>query len=63
MTFTTGYTRNIGKLGVNGTYNMVDSSTSDVKSMTIAVTDRNNVNNLWSASVYLHEVVSTSIEF
>ena len=63
MAFVVGFTRNIAKIGVNGTFSMVDSSTTDVKSITVQVTDRNNVNNLWSASVYLHEVVSTSIEF
>ena len=63
MAFVVGFTRNIAKIGVNGTFSMVDSSTTDVKSITVQVTDRNNVNNLWSASVYLHEVVSTAIEF
>tara|TARA_Y100001973_G_C5194686_1_gene333402 strand:+ start:472 stop:1344 length:873 start_codon:yes stop_codon:yes gene_type:complete len=63
MAFVVGFTRNIAKIGVNGTFSMVDSSTSDVKSITVQVTDRNNVNNLWSASVYLHEVISTSITF
>ena len=63
MTFTIGFTRNIGKLGVNGTYAMADTSTSDVKSISIQVSDRNNVNNIWSATVYLHELVSTSVTF
>jgi hypothetical protein len=63
MAFVVGFTRNIAKIGVNGSFSMVDSSTTDVKSITVQVTDRNNVNNLWSASVYLHEVVSTAIEF
>tara|TARA_R100000655_G_scaffold107229_1_gene157396 strand:+ start:5604 stop:6485 length:882 start_codon:yes stop_codon:yes gene_type:complete len=63
MTFTVGFTRNIGKLGVNGTYAMADVSTSDVKAITIQVSDRNNVDNIWSATVYLHELVSTNVTF
>jgi len=68
MAFVIGFTRNIAKIGVNGTFTMVDSSATgddgiDYKSITVEVTDRNNVNNLWTASVYLHEVVSTAIEF
>ena len=64
MAFVIGFTRNIAKIGVNGTFTMVDSSATsvsgdDIKSITVEVTDRNNVNNLWTASVYLHEVVST----
>ena len=63
MAFIVGFTRNIGKIGVNGTKAMVDSSTTDVKSITIAVSDRSNVTNIWSATVYIHELVSTSITF
>ena len=63
MAFVVGFTRNIAKVGANGSFSMVDSSTRDVKAITVEVTDRNNVNNLWSASVYLHEVVSTTTTF
>jgi hypothetical protein len=63
MTFTVGFDRNIGKLGVNGTYAMADTSTTDVKSISIQVSDRNNVNNIWSATVYLHELISTDVSF
>lgn len=63
MTFIVGFTRNIGKVGVNGSFSMVDTSTSDVKSISIQVTDRNNVSNIWSATVYIHEIVSTAITF
>tara|TARA_R110002020_G_scaffold402108_1_gene612297 strand:- start:916 stop:1800 length:885 start_codon:yes stop_codon:yes gene_type:complete len=63
MTITVGFDRNIGKLGVNGTFAVADTSTSDVKSISIQVSDRNNVNNIWSATVYLHELVSTSVTF
>lgn len=69
MVFITGFTRNIAKYdsgggaGVNGSFSMVDSSTTDLKSMTIQVTDRNNVNNVWSAIVYIHEIISTSKTF
>ena len=63
MTFIVGFTRNIGKVGVNGSFSMVDTSTTDVKSISIQVTDRNNVSNIWSATVYIHEIVSTAITF
>ena len=51
-TITTYNSRVLGKDGVNGTAAIVgvDSGT-----ITIAVSDRNNVNNSWSAVVYLHE--------
>ena len=60
MSFVVGITRNIAKIGVNGTCIMADSTTGGVPSISVNVTDRNNVNNLWSASVTLHEVVSTT---
>ena len=60
MTFTTGFTRNIAKVGVNGTFAMIDSGSN---TMTVQVTDRNNVNNIWNAIVYLHELTSTNITF
>ena len=41
MAFVVGFTRNIAKIGVNGTFRQVDSSTTDVKSITVQVTDRN----------------------
>ena len=63
MTFTIGFTRNIAKLGVNGTFAMADTSTTDVKSISIQVSDRNNVTNIWSATVYLHELISTNVTF
>jgi hypothetical protein len=63
MTITVGFDRNIGKLGVNGTFAVADTSTTDVKSISIQVSDRNNVNNIWSATVYLHELISTSVTF
>jgi len=63
MAFIVGFTRNIGKIGVNGTKAMVDTSTTDIKSISIAVSDRTNVTNIWSATVYIHELVSTSITF
>jgi len=58
MSFVIGFERNIAKIGVNGTCNMVDSTTGGVPSITVQCTDRNTVNNLWSASVTLHEVIS-----
>jgi len=63
MAFIVGYTRNIGKIGVNGTAVMIDSTTGGVPSVSVQVTDRNNVTNIWSATVTLHELISTNITF
>jgi hypothetical protein len=64
MAFIVGFTRNIGKIGVNGTAIMRDSSISAaVRSISILVDDRNNVTNVWSATVTLHELISTNIVF
>ena len=60
MAFVIAFTRNIAKIGQNGTCIMADTSTSDLKSISVNVQDRNNVHNLWSASVTLHEVISTT---
>ena len=57
MAFIVGYTRNIGKIGVNGTAVMIDTVTTP-PSITIQVSDRNNVTNIWSATVTLHELTS-----
>ena len=51
--------RVLGKIGVNGTANVVDVSTGTVS---IAVSDRAGVNNIWNATVYLHET-KTNITF
>ena len=63
MAFIVGYTRNIGKIGVNGTTVMVDSTTGGVPSISIQVTDRINVTNIWSATVTLHELISINTKF
>ena len=63
MAFIVGFTRNIGKIGVNGTAVMIDSTTGGVPSISLQVTDRNNVTNIWSATVTLHELISTNITF
>ena len=63
MAFIVGFTRNIGKVGVNGSFAMVDTSTADVKSISVQCTDRNNVENVWSAKVYIHETILTSKSF
>ena len=63
MAFIVGFTRNIGKIGVNGTTAMVDSTAGGVDSISVQVTDRNNVTNIWSATVYLHELISTETRF
>ena len=60
MSFIVGFSRNIAKIGQNGTCIMADSTTGGVASISVNVTDRNNVQNLWSASVTLHEVVTTT---
>tara|TARA_R110000824_G_scaffold9768_1_gene43174 strand:+ start:4640 stop:5527 length:888 start_codon:yes stop_codon:yes gene_type:complete len=60
MSFIIGISRNIAKIGVNGTCIMADSTTGGVPSISVNVQDRNNVHNLWSASVTFHEVVSTT---
>ena len=48
----------VGKVGVNGTSNVVDVATGTI---TIAVSDRNNVSNVWNATVYLHETKTSTI--
>ena len=58
MAFVVGFSRNIAKIGQNGTTIMADSTTGGVASISVNVQDRNNVHNLWSASVTLHEVIS-----
>ena len=58
MSFVVGFSRNIAKVGVNGTCIMADSTTGGVPSISVNVQDRNNVHNLWSANVVLHEVIS-----
>ena len=58
MSFVVGFSRNIAKIGQNGTCIMADSTIGGVPSISVNVQDRNNVYNLWSASVTLHEVIS-----
>jgi hypothetical protein len=60
MSFIVGFNRNIAKIGINATCIMADSTTGGVPSISVNVQDRANVHNLWSASVTLHEVVSTT---
>tara|TARA_R110000824_G_scaffold183595_3_gene364588 strand:+ start:575 stop:1453 length:879 start_codon:yes stop_codon:yes gene_type:complete len=60
MAFVVGFSRNIAKAGVNGTCVMAESTVGSDLSISVNVQDRNNVHNLWSASVTLHEVVSTT---
>ena len=63
MLFIVGFTRNIGKYdsggggGVNGTAAMASMGTTP-PSISIQVSDRNNVTNIWSATVTLHELTS-----
>tara|TARA_R110000824_G_scaffold5087_2_gene23709 strand:+ start:4625 stop:5515 length:891 start_codon:yes stop_codon:yes gene_type:complete len=68
MLFQVGMTRNIGSIGVGGTSAMVDTSTVEAiaagePTITVQVSDRNNVTNIWSATVTLHELISTNIDF
>ena len=64
MAFIVGFTRNIGKIGVNGTALMRDTtSIYGIPSISVQVTDRNNVSNFWSATVTLNELISTNITF
>jgi hypothetical protein len=59
MAFIVGMTRNIGKIGVNGTAAMIDAGVlATSPSITIQVSDRNNVTNVWSATVTLHQLTS-----
>tara|TARA_R110000824_G_scaffold124647_3_gene283405 strand:- start:153 stop:1034 length:882 start_codon:yes stop_codon:yes gene_type:complete len=60
MTFVVGFSRNIAKSGVNGTCVMAETTVGTDLSISVNVQDRNNVHNLWTASVTLHEVVSTT---
>ena len=64
MAFIVGFTRNIGKIGVNGTTVMRDTTAIyGIPSISLDVTDRNNVSNFWSATVTLNELISTNIVF
>jgi len=55
-------TKTIAKVGATASFQLVDSTTDGIPSVTIEVTDRANVNNLWSATIYLHEL-RTNIAF
>ena len=55
VTITEFNSRIIGKDGVNGSAAFVEVSTGK---LSIQVSDRNNVNNSWSAVVYLHETLT-----
>ena len=60
MTFIVGFNRNIAKVGINGTCVMAETTVGGDLSISVNVQDRVNVHNLWSASVTLHEVISTT---
>lgn len=62
ITIAAGSTTNIANVGVTGSFAIVDSTTGGIPSVTIQVTDRANVNNLWTATIYLHEL-RTNIAF
>ena len=64
MTFSTIIATTIGEIGgVAGSASVIDTSTTDVKSISIQVVDRASVTNGWSAIMYVHKVISTAITF
>ncbi len=60
VTIAAGSTTDIANIGVTGTFVIIDSGTHEKPSVTVRVTDRANVNNLWSATIYLHELKSAT---
>tara|TARA_R110000851_G_scaffold199385_2_gene350421 strand:- start:12 stop:863 length:852 start_codon:yes stop_codon:yes gene_type:complete len=62
LTIYTHSIKTIARDGALGTMAIIDTTTSSIPSVTIQVTDRANVNNLWTATVYLHEL-ATNIAF
>ena len=53
-------TTTIASLGVQGsTIALYDSSTGGIPSITVRVADLANINNLWSATAYMHELRTT----
>ena len=54
--------RVLGKDGVNGTAAFAEIGGARSGTVSIQVSDRNNVNNIWNATVYLHET-KTNITF
>jgi len=60
-------TKNIAKIGVNGSYSITGATIADEDGvnqfcLSVNVADRNNVNNSWSAILYLH-ITSTNTIF
>ena len=55
-------TKNIAKIGVNGTFTITGATIADQFCLSVNVSDRNNVNNSWSAVLYLH-ITSTDVTF
>ena len=55
-------TKNIAKIGVNGTFAITGATIADQLCLSVNVSDRNNVNNSWSAVLYLH-ITSTDVTF
>lgn len=58
ITIITHSTKTIGKIGSNGTFSVIDSTVGSVPSVTIQVQGLADVNNLWSATAYLHELAT-----
>ena len=66
-TITNFNTKNIAKLGVNGTYaitgvTLLNEDGDNQFAISVNVSDRNNVNNSWSGIMYLH-ILSTNVNF
>lgn len=60
-------TKNISKIGVNGTMAITGAPANDYNGspqffLSVNVSDRNNVNNSWSAILYLH-ITQTAVDF
>tara|TARA_B110000027_G_C16113465_1_gene298972 strand:+ start:565 stop:1416 length:852 start_codon:yes stop_codon:yes gene_type:complete len=58
ITIITHSTKTIGKIGHNGAFSVIDSTVGSVPSVTIQVQGLADVNNLWSATAYLHELAT-----
>ena len=66
-TFTDFNTKNIAKVGVNGSFSIVADTITDEEGnsqrvLQVKVQDRNNVINMWSAKLYLH-ITNTDVSF
>jgi hypothetical protein len=64
MTFTVGFSRDIARLGsIWGTSEMLETTSGGITSMSIQVTGTTDIEQIWSATVYLHEVSTAGVGF